>query len=94
VDNLGSTDRVGWIENEHRRVSDHLDRLQRAIVILETAPVLRPDTAALLTKYRENKARLHLQRTTLELERHALLLDSGNGRPATDDLPSGSLVKG
>ena len=62
------SDRQVWLETEHLRLSELLNRLHEVIGYLERAPFLKVDAATRLDKYRQNFKRLEDERRRLELE--------------------------
>ena len=62
------SDRQIWLETEHLRVSELLNRLQEVIGYMERAPSLKADAATRLDKYRQNFKRLQDDRGRLESE--------------------------
>jgi hypothetical protein len=74
-DESESSGHLRWLEAEHHRVSDILNRLEAIIDDLERAPFLRADAAARLAKYRQSREHHEHQRRRLTLEMQRLRSD-------------------
>jgi hypothetical protein len=70
-------DRQKWLETEHLRVSELLNRLHEVIGYMERAPSLKVDEATRLDKYRQNFQRRQNDLRWLELEIQKLHGDLG-----------------
>ncbi len=77
------------LEEEHRRLSERRRRLHQAIDVVEQAPSLKPDAAALLAKYKQSERNASWDRGVLyrkirELRAEATTRESKGTDPAED----------
>jgi prefoldin subunit 5 len=83
VNDSRASDRLAVLAAERSRVSVILERLEEAIVDLGLAVSLRPDGAARLEKYRQNRQRIRFKLQAIDWEIQELTRELGGDGVAT-----------